>query len=57
MKTAMILIGWSCLLAVVGRVCLKRPAGPRRVYLFLLCNGVWLTGLFWLLQRLLGGGP
>jgi hypothetical protein len=40
---------------VVGRFGLRRPAGPARVYLFIVCNGAWLTGLFWLLRRFLGG--
>jgi hypothetical protein len=57
MKLVFILACWSVLLLIIGKLCLRGPARPQRVYLFILCNGIWLTGLFWLLQQYMGGQP
>lgn len=51
------LIPWNILILVLFWTISRRPAGPARVYLFICCNGIWLAGMFWILQQIFKGKP
>jgi len=54
MRVATLLVIWTLCAALAVRGLTRLPAGSRRVLLFILISGCWLTGFFMLLATLTG---